>query len=75
MQDAKWVTRDEAVQKAIEFLRIQPWADDCDEKSARVIESNECINILFKFKLPQKPAETMISVEKIGGHVEWIKLG
>lgn len=75
MPDTKWINRDEALELAKDFLKKQTWGNDCDEQSARVIESNECINILFRFKTQTRPAETIISVEKIGGKVEWVKLG
>jgi len=69
------ISREEALERATAFLRQQSWTQECDENSARVIESNECINILFKYREIRKPQETIISVDKIGGAVNWIKLG
>lgn len=69
------ITRDQAKEIAKSFLREQPNYHDFDENSARVIESNECINILFRYKQPRKPPEILISIEKKGGKAEAVKLG
>ncbi|MBN1595566.1 hypothetical protein JW933_06535 [candidate division FCPU426 bacterium] len=75
LPDSGQISRDKALAKAKAFLRAQAWGHECDEESAQVIESNECINILFPYKRPRKPQATIISVDKTGGAVTWIKLG
>lgn len=75
MVAAKLFTREEALETAVQFLHAQSWADDFDDKTARIIESNECINVLFRYKNPHKPPEILISIEKFGGKTEAVKLG
>ncbi|MCD4813616.1 hypothetical protein K8S19_07990 [bacterium] len=69
------ISRDEAVLKAKVFLKQQPWHAECDEATARVIESNEYVNILFRYRAVRKPQEIMIGVNKKDGGVEVIQLG
>lgn len=69
------ISRDEALVKAKDFLSQQTWAAECDENSARVIESNEFINILFRFRETRKPQEIMIGVDKKTSAMEVIRLG
>ncbi len=71
----KLVSPNQAIAKAQEFLHQQSWAKDFDEKPSRVIESNECINILFRYAKPHQPPEGMVSVNKLDGALLWIKLG
>lgn len=75
MPEMEWISRDEALIKAKDFLRQQTWSDEFDEQTARVIESNECINVLFRYRQPRKPPEILVSVEKIGGKVDLVRLG
>ncbi len=75
MPEAEWISRDQALIKAKDFLRQQSWSHEFDEQTARVIESNECINVLFRYREPRKPPEILVSVEKIGGKVDVVKLG
>lgn len=70
----KPITREQAITLAKDCLRQQPSADEFEEASARVIESNECINVLFRYIQPHQPQEGMVSVEKLGGTAKWIKL-
>lgn len=75
MCPSKLVTRDEAMVAALDYLHAQPWGDEFDEKPSRIVESNECINILFRYKEPHQPPEIIVSIEKNGGKAEAIKLG
>ncbi|MCK5242667.1 hypothetical protein KAR34_09465 [bacterium] len=72
---AIFITREDALQRAKVFLREQTWADEVNEQEVKIIESNECINVLFHYKETRAPQATIICVEKIGGVVSHISLG
>jgi hypothetical protein len=72
---AIFITREDALVKAEGFLQEQSWGEEVDIITAKIIESNECINVLYHFKEGHAPESTIVCVEKIGGAVSHIPIG